>query len=317
MNENYARELLELHTVGVNGGYTQQDVEQLARVFTGWTIEGAFSGRRFGERRGQGMQQARGRGRAGLRSRSGAGQAQRGRGASGGSDARMRGGRGSGEFAFVDDAHQPGAKTVLGKRFPERGVDEGVAAIRFLCSLESTSQFVATKLVRHFVADDPPAGAVSRLARVFRDTGGDLREVSLALVRMREAWDPAFRKFRSPQEWLLAILRLAGADHFPEPAMHALRQLRHAPWAPQAPNGYGDRLSDWGDSASLMSRAELARTLASYPLGREFSLARVRELLVSSPEPSAEALLSLLEDESIRRSERIALALASPTFQWR
>ena len=163
LNENYARELLELHTVGVNGGYAQQDVEELAKTLTGWTVTGLQDG---GSAIG---------------------------------------------FAFQGVLHEPGARTVLGVRYPEGGVAQGERAIHDLCSHASTARFIATKLVTHFVADDPPAAAVDRVARVFRSSDGDLRAVATALIDVQEAWSDETRKFRTPQDWLVAALRAFGA----------------------------------------------------------------------------------------------------------
>jgi uncharacterized protein (DUF1800 family) len=135
LNENYARELLELHTLGVDGGYTQRDVEELARILTGWTISGP---------------------------------------------AAMDGGE-SRQFVFRPALHQPGSKAVLGRQYAQAGEGEGEAVIRDLCAHPSTAGFLADKIVRHFVADAPPPGAVERIASVFRSTEGDLREVARAV----------------------------------------------------------------------------------------------------------------------------------------
>ena len=318
LNENYARELLELHTVGVDGGYDQSDVEQLAQIFTGWTIGDAISPRRRPSRGGRQRPGAGSGGRAGRPrgGRQGGMRQQPGQGR-GMYATQDRSGDAEGEFAFIPMVHQPGAKTVMGKRFAESGEDEGIAAIRYLCSREQTAHFVATKLARHFVADDPPAKSVEKLARVFRTTGGDLLQVSKALIHLDAAWDEDNRKFRTPQDWLLAILRASGIDRFPQPAIGALRALRHTPWNPNAPIGYSDQIKDWADSASLMNRAEMARSLASSPLGRRLSLEELTEIARQATDPAAEELASLLTNSDIERNERIALALASPTFQWR
>ncbi|MEE2900092.1 MAG: DUF1800 domain-containing protein, partial [Gemmatimonadota bacterium] len=161
LNENYARELMELHTLGVDGGYSQQDVEQLARVLTGWTTSGAGPGSRPDEPLG---------------------------------------------FVFRPFVHEPGAKTVLGKRYQPGGIREGEQAIRDLCAHPATANFVAGKLVQHFVADVPPPRAVEEIAGAFRETGGDLKAVALALVDLEEAWSPDSKKFRTPQDWLVAVL---------------------------------------------------------------------------------------------------------------
>ena len=197
LNENYARELLELHTLGVNGGYTQQDVQELARVLTGWTVDGIAGpgarGMARGNPPGLGGQS---RGRPGGR---------RGRGA-----AAPEAGDALG-FAFREMLHEPGSKVVLRQRYDEAGVEEGERVIRTLCQHPSTARFVATKLVTHFVSDDPPSAAVDRVETVFRSSHGDLKAVARALVDEPEAWRDGARKFRTPQDWLVAVLRAGGA----------------------------------------------------------------------------------------------------------
>ncbi|MGE5815373.1 MAG: DUF1800 domain-containing protein, partial [Acidobacteriota bacterium] len=187
LNENYARELLELHTLGVNGGYTQQDVRELAKVLTGWTIDG-FT-RRPRERRGP-----------------------FGRGAPKLWQIEEPTPGTPVQFSFRETLHEPGRKTVLGVSYSDKGVEEGERAIRALCRHPSTSTFVATKLVRHFVADDPPAGCVDRVARAFRSSGGDLKVVAVALIEAPESWNPDTRKFRTPQDWIVAVMRALNAQ---------------------------------------------------------------------------------------------------------
>lgn len=290
LNENYARELLELHTLGVDGGYTQQDVQELSKLLTGWTVQGLA-----------------GPGVAGPRPLPGRGG--RGRGML----PQRRPLEGAIGFAFVPQLHEPGSKTILGARYGE-GVSEGEKAIRTLCRHSSTSRFVATKLVQHFVADDPPAAAVDRVAGVFRETGGDLRAVSAALIDLPEAWDAGARKFRAPQDWLVAVFRAVDASEMPDTLAPLLRQLRHPLWSPPSPKGFGDGASEWADPDSLLNRAELARTLA-----RRLAQARLdpRLLLDVVDVPSGDPLRPLLGDANIQPAERIALAFAGPAFQWR
>jgi uncharacterized protein (DUF1800 family) len=288
LNENYARELLELHTLGVNGGYTQQDVQELAKILTGWTINGLNGP-------GARLQRANQR-----RSRA---------------EARQRRAEaGPIEFAFIDLLHEPGTKTVLGQRYNQGGIEEGERAIRALCRHPSTAQFVATKLVTHFVSDDPPAAAVDRVARVFRSSDGDLKAVARALVDDPEAWREDARKFRTPQDWFVAVLRALGASDASPNAPVVLRQLRQPVWSPAAPKGFGDALQEWADPDSLLNRGELARTLAKLPAMRALdpqSLADVVDVPASNP------LHAMLADTSIAAPERIALAVAGPAFQWR
>ena len=259
LNENYARELLELHTLGVNGGYTQQDVGALARILTGWSID------------------------------------QR-----------------SYTFEFRDELHEPGSKRLLGVEYREDGVREGEAAIRALCKHPATATFIATKLVQHFVADQPPAAAVSRISNVFRETDGDLRAVSRALIDLPEAWSNT-RKFRTPQEWLVALLRAFSVKDVNENTVRVLRQLRHPLWSPPSPKGFGDTMSEWADPDSLLNRAELARTLAN----RFMKNIDPRVLLDVVDVDTRDPLRALLADASIPADERTALAIAGPAFQWR
>ena len=292
LNENYARELLELHTLGVNGGYTQQDVQELAKVLTGWTVNGLGGP-------GARLQQAN--------------QLRR-RGARGQRAPVRRDPDGPIEFAFQDLLHEPGSKTVLKQRYSEGGVSEGEHVIRALCRHPSTAQFVATKLVTHFVSDEPPAAAVERVARVFRSTDGDLKAVSRALVDEPEAWRADARKFRTPQDWFVAVLRGLGASDATPNAPVVLRQLRQPVWSPAAPKGFGDGLQEWADPDSLLNRGELARTLSKLPSVRGLdpqSLADVVDVPTSNP------LHAMLADNSISPPERIALAVAGPAFQWR
>jgi len=293
LNENYARELLELHTLGVDGGYTQADVQELAKVLTGWTVGGLA-------RAGQ------------MRRPLPSIQRMRGTGGAGGAPPRIENDAPIG-FMFQETLHEPGSKTVLGERYGESGVEEGERVIRALSRHPSTARFIATKLVTHFVADDPPAQAVDRVARTFRDTAGDLRAVAGALIDLQETWDERTRKFRTPQDWLIAVLRAFNATEVNETVMPLLRQLRHPLWSPQAPKGFGDKTQEWADPDSLLNRAELARTVAR----RRARRIDARGLLDVVDIPASDPLNGFLTDNSIPADERIALALAGPAFQWR
>jgi uncharacterized protein (DUF1800 family) len=277
LNENYARELLELHTLGVNGGYAQQDVLELAKILTGWTVSGL--------------------GRP----------AQRGR-------RQMPGGDDELGFEFQQLLHEPGAKTVVGVTYADGGVSEGERVIRALCDHPSTARLVATKLVRHFVSDDPPAAAIDRIANTFRDTRGDLRAVANALIDLPEAWTDSARKFRTPQDWLIAVLRAFNATDISDPVMPILRQLRHPLWSPSAPKGFDDGTSEWADPDSLLNRAELARSVARR---LRVESAEPRQLLDVVDVPPGDQLQKFVADASIPPAERIALVLAGPAFQWR
>jgi uncharacterized protein (DUF1800 family) len=275
LNENYARELLELHTVGVDGGYEQEDVEQLARIFTGWSV-------------------------------------------SGGDDALG--------FRFNPLLHEPGGKSVLGRSYPE-GEDGGAEVIRDLARHPSTARFIADKLATHFIDDAPPTAAIDALERTWLETGGNLREVARSLVELDEAWDADYRKFRTPQDWFVAVLRAVDAGEAGGNFPQILQQLRHPLWGPPSPKGFGDLRREWADSDALMNRAELARTLAARAgrgprEERPAGLLRgrrpdLRPLATVMALEDDDPLVDMLADGSIPVDERVALAFAGPAFQWR
>jgi len=271
LNENYARELLELHTLGVDGGYTQNDVVELARILTGWSVRGAAPGR-----------------------------------------TRQSGPIG---FQFVSQLHEPGRKTVLGTRYGE-GEDAGHEVIRDLARHPSTARFLADKLATHFIDDAPPVEAIAALERRWLETEGDLREVARTLVQLDAAWDPRYRKFRTPQDWFVALLRAVGTDEVGQNFPQILQQLRHPLWGPPSPKGFGDLRREWSDSDSLMNRAELARTI-SQRAARRAASADVRPLATTMELQPGDPLPSVLADSTVPANERFALAFAGPAFQWR
>src|SRR4051794_11599635 len=162
LNENLAREILELHTLGVRSVYTQTDVTSFARVITGWSVV----------------------------------------------PPRQDPAR-AGEFQFNPRTHEPGAHTVIGKSYPENGMEQGRAVLAALARHPATAKHIATKLARHFIADEPPPALVQRLTRRFLDSDGDLKELAKALVTAPEAWDTARPKLKRPGEWVIAALRAA------------------------------------------------------------------------------------------------------------
>jgi uncharacterized protein (DUF1800 family) len=215
LNENYARELMELHTLGVDGGYTQKDVTEVARVFTGWTLD----------------------------------QPRRG-----------------GGFMFRPGMHDPGAKTVLGKRIHESGEKEGMEVLEMLARRPATAKFISTKLAERFVADDPPAALIERMAATFQKTDGDLREVYRTMLRSPEFWDAnAYRaKVKTPLEFVASALRASGADiENPMPLVRELSTMGMPLYGAQPPTGYSPQAESWVNSAALLSRMNFALGLAS------------------------------------------------------
>lgn len=263
-------------------------------MLTGWTIDGI----------------------PGPGARAAAGSRPRGRGGrlGGGPRAQAAAPDGPLRFVFREALHEPGAKTLLGTRYNEDGEDEAVRAIKTLCAHSSTARFVARKLVTHFVSDDPPPAAVDRVAQTFRTSGGNLKTVADVLIDLPEAWQDDRRKFRAPQDWLVAVLRALGTTDVRENVGPLLRQLRQPLWSPAAPKGYGDTLQEWADPDSLLNRGELARTIARVPGLRDLD---PRSLLEVVDLPANAPLAAMLADSTIARDERLALALAGPAFQWR
>jgi uncharacterized protein (DUF1800 family) len=152
-----------------------------------------------------------------------------------------------------------------------------------------------------------------RVADSFTRTEGDLGEVARTLIDLPEAWDPAHRKIRTPQDWVVAVLRGLDVQEAPANLIPSLQQLRHPLWGPPSPKGWGDTVIEWADSDSLMNRAELSHTIAQR-MGARVNPAGLAELV---DVPENDPLPALLTDETIDAPERLALAIAGPLFQWR
>ncbi|MEE9300415.1 MAG: DUF1800 domain-containing protein [Alphaproteobacteria bacterium] len=264
LNENLAREILELHTLGVDGGYAQEDVTELARILTGWSI---------------------GRQRDDV----------------------------PGGFAFHARAHEPGAKTLLGVRYPESGIEEGETAFAALTRHPSTARHIATKLARHFIADEPPDDAVSRLATIFRDTEGDLAALARSLVQEDAAWANPTAKVKTPNDFVVSALRATGVDADSKRLVGSLELLGQAPFAAPSPAGWPDTGEHWIGPGATLSRAEWALAF-----GRRLAGHRPHEALVATTiEPFVSASTRLTIERAPSEAEAIALVLASPEFQRR
>jgi uncharacterized protein (DUF1800 family) len=236
INENYARELMELHTLGVEGGYTQKDVQEVARCFTGWTILAP-------------------------------------RGAGAAMQAMMNGPRAdmlrenAGRFFFNPRAHDDGEKTVLGHKIPAGGgIKDGLIVLDLLAHSTTTAKFVATKLVRHFVSDNPPAGLVDRVAATFTKSDGDIRETLRAIFFSPEFNSPAaYRaKVKRPFELAISAIRTLGADTTGGPQLHQwIARMGEPLYGFQTPNGYSDTAESWVNTGGLLERLNFGLTLAS------------------------------------------------------
>ena len=279
LNENYARELMELHTLGVDGGYTQADVIAVARAFTGWTID------------------------------------------------RPRDG---GSFQFNAAVHDNDPKVVLGKTITAGGKRDGEQVLDLLAAHPATATFIATKLARRFISDEPPASVVQRAAKVFTETKGDLREVTRAIITSPEFFSTEARraKVKTPLEFVASAVRASGADVVnPQQLVQALRTLGMPLYGAQPPTGWGDTAEDWVNTGALLNRLNFALQLA----GGQMRGVRVnvRSLAPNTSEASRNAvvdalLLGVASDATrgtLAKAESpqqlIALTLGSPEFQKR
>ncbi len=266
LNENLARECLELHTVSPAAGYTQADVTNFARILTGWSID--------------------------LRSDPPG-------------------------FRFRPAAHEPGPQIVMGHRFPP-GEEGGVAALRFLANHPATHRFLATKLARHFVADDPPSDTVRHIEGALRDTGGNLGAAAGSLITLDAAWQPG-GKLRDPQDYVIACLR--ALDLRPEQRANMnlpgiVGSLGQPFWNAPQPNGWGDRASDWASPEAMMRRIDWAYGVAGRVAGPQ-SGRDAADLAEANLGP----LLSADTLQAVRRAgsrrDAMTLLLTAPEFQRR
>jgi uncharacterized protein (DUF1800 family) len=272
LNENLGREAMELHTVGVNAGYTQADVTEFSRALTGWSVPYP---RDFAN--GRQPQSA---------------------------------------FVFRANAHEPGARRVMGRTFSEGGAEQAKAILEFLARQPATARHLSLQLAQHFVSDTPPQSLIDRMAKSYLEHDTDLAAVYRTLIASPEAWDADARKFKTPQDFVISSLRAAQIDlgDRPQPVLALLKNLGQPMFDPRSPAGFTDNSANWIDADGLWKRVQAAEALS----------ARVAQTN-AQPLAFAQDILGPLLDEdtaqAIRRAESArqahATLFASPAFQWR
>jgi uncharacterized protein (DUF1800 family) len=263
LNENLAREILELHTLGVRSVYTQTDVTNFAKVITGWSV---IPPRQDAER--------------------------------------------GGEFTFNPRMHEPGAQTVVGRAYPEGGMEQGRAVLADLARHPATARHLATKLARAFVADAPPPTLVERLTKRFLDSDGNLKEIARALVSAPESWAAPRAKLKPPATWFVAALRATGITP-PDirPVVQAQNLLGEPLWRPPAPKGFSAESAAWMDGIS--ERVDVANQLA----GRVAALVDPEAVIDTALGPLASAETRQTITRAASRPQALALLLMAPEFQ--
>ena len=208
-------------------------------------------------------------------------------------------------------AHEPGPKTVMGMTFPP-GEEGGVAALGFLAGHPATHRLLATKLARHFAADDPPDAAVSRIEAALRDSGGDLGAASCVCVGLDAPWRP-LQKLRSPQDYAIAVWRAADlpSEQLGD-VVPVFGKLGQPLFGAPLPNGWPDRASEWAGPEALLRRVDWAYSVAGQMSGADpFRIANQSLGPLIRP-----ATLDALRRAGSRR-DALALLLSSPEFQRR
>ena len=278
LNENLAREIMELQTLGVRSGYTQADVTSFARVITGWTIAGPPRVKPL-QLVLQGRLNARGL------------------------------------FEFDDEEHEPGPQTIMGKVYDQTGVDQGEAVLRDLARHPATAHFISTKLARHFIADDPPPAVVERMAKAYLASDGDLKAVYTALVQSPEAWTPAAQKFKTPEEYVISAAR-AMPNFQPNAGalLRAYQTMGQPPYNPPGPNGWPDVQGEWLGADAVWKRFEWANQAAdSVAVATMNPLDLAHDVLGPGLSPQTEQAIKRAESPA----QGLTLLLASADFQRR
>ena len=276
INENLAREILELHTLGVNGGYTQADVTTFAKAITGWSIGGAEGGNRRLARLGAGGK--------------------------------------PGEFFFRAALHEPGSKQLLGRSYADDGVKQGEAILVDVALRPETARHIATKLARHFIADDPPRAAVERIAKAWVDSHAHLPRVYEALLESPEAWSEPLAKFKTPADYIYSSYRALDLPlRDKRRSLAPFEALGQRNLMPGSPAGWPDTSADWDGSSALLKRIAWADAVAQ----RIGDTRNSRELAPQLLGATLGSDTATAVARAASASQALTLLMASPEFMRR
>lgn len=283
LNENLGRELLELHTLGIGGGYTQADVFALARILTGWSVVRGWEAEN---------------------------------GWNGGTPANR------GQFLWRPQCHEPGTHTLLGRAFPANGTLQGRTALATLALHPSTAEFLAFKLIHHFITDTPQPSQVNAVAAAYRASRGNIKTTVLAMLELPEAFTAPLTKLRTPYEVQLAMMRGLGRMYREDQlwAFDApLFDLRNMPWERRSPDGYPDETEYWLRPDGMRVRLETSQMAAwVFQDGRPYGLtAPQMASSIFASTLSAQSRLALKTAHAEDRIRGVATLFMLPEFQWR
>jgi uncharacterized protein (DUF1800 family) len=261
LNENYAREIMELHTLGVDGGYTQDDVRNAARIFTGWTIypmgdENNNKLVKLLENIGEEKLAARGFVR-------------------------------EGDFLFAPNRHEKGSKEVMGVTYDHGGYEEGLRFLDNLSKHPSTARFICTKLARRFINDDPDGEVIKAMSETFIRTRGNIEEVLLVMVYHYSFWKSSaiHQKIKSPFEYAISAVRALKVEiNNPAPLSNWITKMGQKLYFYQAPTGFPDKGKFWINTGSLLNRMNFGLDLAN---GKIKGLSYDPEKLMQNQEPES------------------------------
>jgi uncharacterized protein (DUF1800 family) len=266
LNENLAREIMELHTVGLEAGYSQADVTEFARAMTGWSL-----GRLDQSQEPMG-------------------------------------------FMFRPFAHEPGARTIMGRRYAEDGEGQARAVLADLAASPHTARHLALKIGRHFVSDQPPASLTARLARAYLESSGRLDVVARALVAAPEAWVSPPAKVKTPYEFLVSSWRAMGVPPDQGGAMAAaMTSMGQRPFSAPSPKGWPEEAAAWASPDSIVKRMAWSETFAARAAGQSDPIQVAENALGSRLGPLAAQTIARAET----RAEGLSILLMSPEFQRR